>query len=225
MGKRILTEAQLQARREYNKRYRESHKEIEQARVKRFRETNPDKIKEAKARYRDSHKEQIAEYNRNHYVYHPIVKQTPEEKKAKRIEKYIESFVPKEKICRYCGSPFMTEYRKSKVFCSEDCRSSYEHYLSKLAAKRRHGKITALDRLDSDITLPKLYKRDKGICKICGGLCEWGDKTIVNDTIVVGYTYPSIDHIVPISKGGTHTWDNVQLAHKYCNTIKSDKET
>lgn len=32
MGKRILTEEQLQARREYNKRYRETHKDIERDR-------------------------------------------------------------------------------------------------------------------------------------------------------------------------------------------------
>lgn len=35
--------------------------------------------------------------------------------------------------------------------------------------------------------------------------------------------YPSIDHIIPVSHGGTHTWDNVELAHRYCNGVKSDK--
>jgi 5-methylcytosine-specific restriction endonuclease McrA len=35
--------------------------------------------------------------------------------------------------------------------------------------------------------------------------------------------YPSIDHIVPLAKGGNHTWNNVQLAHHYCNTLKRDK--
>lgn len=40
---------------------------------------------------------------------------------------------------------------------------------------------------------------------------------------VVGKTYPSIDHVFPLSKGGLHSWDNVKLAHHYCNTIKSDK--
>ena len=34
--------------------------------------------------------------------------------------------------------------------------------------------------------------------------------------------YPSIDHTVPVSKGGTHTWDNVQLAHFYCNRVKGN---
>ena len=117
----------------------------------------------------------------------------------------------------------MTEYKKLKALCSEECSQKHAHYQRKLADKRRKGKITALDRLDNDITLPLLFKRDKGVCKICGGLCDWSDIQNDNGVIIAGNNYPSIDHIVPISKGGSHTWNNVQLAHKYCNSIKSDK--
>jgi 5-methylcytosine-specific restriction endonuclease McrA len=28
---------------------------------------------------------------------------------------------------------------------------------------------------------------------------------------------PEIDHLVPVSAGGSHTWDNVALAHRRCN--------
>lgn len=35
-----------------------------------------------------------------------------------------------------------------------------------------------------------------------------------------GDNYPSVDHIVPLAKGGLHSWDNVQLAHFKCNTLK-----
>ncbi|MBR3157271.1 HNH endonuclease [Candidatus Saccharibacteria bacterium] len=33
----------------------------------------------------------------------------------------------------------------------------------------------------------------------------------------------TVDHIVPKSKGGRHTIDNCQLAHKSCNSLKNDK--
>jgi len=33
---------------------------------------------------------------------------------------------------------------------------------------------------------------------------------------------PTIDHVIPLSKGGTHEPANVQLAHYYCNSIKAD---
>jgi 5-methylcytosine-specific restriction endonuclease McrA len=32
-----------------------------------------------------------------------------------------------------------------------------------------------------------------------------------------------MDHIVPISKGGTHTLDNVQMAHRFCNLSKGNR--
>jgi len=32
----------------------------------------------------------------------------------------------------------------------------------------------------------------------------------------------TIEHILPISKGGTHTWDNVAPAHYRCNLAKGD---
>ena len=74
---------------------------------------------------------------------------------------------------------------------------------------------------DSDVTLKKLIHRDKGICQICGKPIDCYD---VSEHCVGPY-YPSIDHIIPLSKGGNHTWDNVQLAHMICNAKKCDSIT
>ncbi|MFJ9212987.1 HNH endonuclease [Streptomyces sp. NPDC102264] len=35
---------------------------------------------------------------------------------------------------------------------------------------------------------------------------------------------PSIDHVIPLARGGTHEPANVQCAHWLCNAIKSDRE-
>lgn len=35
---------------------------------------------------------------------------------------------------------------------------------------------------------------------------------------------PTVDHIIPVSQNGHPTdLDNLQLAHRYCNRMKSDK--
>lgn len=73
---------------------------------------------------------------------------------------------------------------------------------------------------DSKITLKKLIKRDGLQCAICGGVCDWNDHSWSEYS---GPTYPSIDHIIPMAKGGGHTWDNVQVAHMICNSRKGDK--
>lgn len=74
-------------------------------------------------------------------------------------------------------------------------------------------------KIDKTITIERLRARDGDICQICG--------LPVDDTdISNGHArsmYPTLDHIIPLSKGGSHTWDNVQLAHMRCNAGKCNR--
>lgn len=84
--------------------------------------------------------------------------------------------------------------------------------------RRRASRYGCL-AFDETITLKALIKRDAGICQICGE--PTNDDDIVNGRI--GRMYPTLDHIIPLSKGGSHTWDNVQLAHMHCNAGKCNR--
>ena len=129
------------------------------------------------------------------------LKQGIKELKAriKKIERYRE--------CKWCGKVFRSE--RGNSFCSTECRRKSENRSHDRRLKR-NGKM------DYSINLHKLYKRDKGICKLCG-------KPVFYVDDIQSDEYPSIDHIIPISKGGLHQWDNVQLAHRGCNTEKGDE--
>ena len=62
----------------------------------------------------------------------------------------------------------------------------------------------------------RVYERDGWRCGICGGK--------VNKRL--GYPHPrsaSLDHIVPMRKGGEHVYANVQCAHLICNQSKRDR--
>lgn len=72
---------------------------------------------------------------------------------------------------------------------------------------------------DDEITIESVFDRDKGICKICGKPVDWNSKNEKGHPLRL---YPTIDHIVPFSKGGEHIWENVQLAHLGCNAKKKD---
>jgi 5-methylcytosine-specific restriction endonuclease McrA len=50
-----------------------------------------------------------------------------------------------------------------------------------------------------------VFARDGHRCQYCGGAAE------------------SIDHVVPRSRGGGHTWDNVVAACRPCNVRKRDR--
>jgi len=78
-------------------------------------------------------------------------------------------------------------------------------------AKLRRQIVKAGDKIKYE----DLLVRDGPLCQICGGYMDW-DGGRSRDAV-------SLDHIIPLSKGGTHTMDNVRLAHMSCNSKKSDK--
>lgn len=140
------------------------------------------------------------------------------QKEAKKIKRFWEQSFEQTAVsfCPVCNSVF---YGKRK-YCSDECRKRAVNSTHK---DKRIRKLR--DRqIDKDITLKALFDRDKGKCWICGDICDFEDFTRNEDgKFIVGANYPSIDHVFPLSKGGLHSWDNVKLAHHYCNTLKSNK--
>lgn len=84
---------------------------------------------------------------------------------------------------------------------------------------RRRAIHYGCEYYDDSITLDAVITMYDGICQICKNPVDISD--IKNGHI--GRNYPTVDHIIPLSKGGTHTWDNVQLAHMACNAGKCDR--
>lgn len=144
-----------------------------------------------------------------------MIKEKEREEKRKEEEK--RKILEGTKKCIVCEQEFYNIQPNAKT-CGEECRRKLKNKKRKLYDKKKMKKAVIVDK---NITLRKLYIRDKGVCHICGGLCNYEDYNN-NDAFIVGKDYPSIDHVYPISKGGEHSWDNVRLAHHYCNTIKND---
>lgn len=85
--------------------------------------------------------------------------------------------------------------------------------------RRRANRYGTVSEFDDSITLSAVREKYNDICQICG-------RPVDGNAIKNGHItkmYPTVDHIVPLSKGGTHTWNNVQLAHMACNSGKCDK--
>lgn len=125
------------------------------------------------------------------------------------------------KRCRCCDHVFVSD-KENKIYCSSKCFKKQNHRTKEL---NRRNKVKTNGKIDIDISLEKLIRKDENKCYICDSACDQNDYTLTSDGhYVCGMNYPSIDHVVPINKGGTHTWDNIRLAHHYCNALKSDNE-
>ena len=117
----------------------------------------------------------------------------------------------KQYICVVCGGTFESISAKAKT-CSVQCRRSF----ARIDRNRRYKKIKAAGRFDESVTLKNVYDAYNGVCQICGQLLDFSCSCLADN-------YPSIDHIQPLSKGGAHEWDNVQLLCRRCNYQKGAK--
>lgn len=65
------------------------------------------------------------------------------------------------------------------------------------------------DQFVEDVDATVVFDRDEGICGICG------DPALRDDF--------HVDHIIPLSRGGDHSYANTQVAHPVCNSRKHNK--
>lgn len=128
--------------------------------------------------------------------------------------------------CTDCGNFFA---RSTRVLRPSGKKSIQCDYCNNLINKDSFPQIKYIREItkknyEHGITLKGVAERDNNICWLCGCEVDWNDIEYRGSTRkVVGKSYPSIDHIKPVSKGGTHSWDNVRLAHFGCNARKGNR--
>ena len=132
-------------------------------------------------------------------------------------------YTPKEKQLKYClkcGKSFYGHGRQK--FCSAKCGKAYRG-IGRRYTSSKDERLKDAVAYDKAVNLHTLIKRDNNVCQICGGECDLYDYEVTSSgAMMCGDTYPTIDHIKPCALGGSHTWDNVQLACLKCNREKSD---
>jgi 5-methylcytosine-specific restriction endonuclease McrA len=60
-----------------------------------------------------------------------------------------------------------------------------------------------------------VYERDDWTCLLCS-------RPVDRSADPQSDWYPSLDHILPQSKGGKHTLENLRAAHRWCNSVRGD---
>lgn len=125
----------------------------------------------------------------------------------------------KPRICKWCGNKFIPEYGcKKRAYCSVECTdkafSDAKHARKRLRKKKETINLSAGVWIQP-ISLRRLWLRDGGVCQICKKKVDW--KLERNAARGSDPMCASRDHIIPVSCGGKHTWENVRLAHNKCN--------
>ena len=144
---------------------------------------------------------------------------------AKQRDEEVNHWLDAEHVCRECGEVFTLRQRResnpwdfsdSPTFCCGGCRKRFHNRNARHRRRERsmHG---------NGVSLAQLIDRDKGICYLCGKPVDREDYSFTGDGwFVTGPNYPSVDHVVPLARGGINDMSNARLAHCRCNSLKSD---
>lgn len=104
------------------------------------------------------------------------------------------------KKCITCNKEFKCYKHSGQINCSKKC--------SEIDRKRKIA-MQPFKRGYSNIPNYRIFERDTFTCIYCG-------KSSIEDNIKL-----HIDHIYPLSKGGSNNIDNLVTSCKYCNISKN----
>lgn len=115
-------------------------------------------------------------------------------------------------ICDHCQRPFNTVRSQGRYRCPP-CRQLLAREARRSGKRRRARRKRAAGQERYEDRA--IFDRDGWRCQLCGG--RLGGQPVPHPKA------PTIDHIVPIARGGADTPANVQAAHFLCNSRKGDR--
>lgn len=114
--------------------------------------------------------------------------------------------------CIICDASFADTYRRRT--CSEQCGALLDAELRREAKDRRRARMR--NAYVSPVNRRQVFERDAWTCQLC-------HEPVERDKVVPHPKAPTIDHVIPLARGGTHEMANTQCAHFLCNATKSDR--
>lgn len=136
-----------------------------------------------------------------------------ETKALHRIARYVERPKTFRCACLDCGAPIIARrngglHKKKCAACLKQTRSRLRRIAR--AKRRRAIRINGGENIDPI----KVFERDGWRCHMCKRKTPKGLRGSYAPRA------PELDHIVPLSMGGTHTWGNVACSCRQCNQDK-----
>lgn len=127
-----------------------------------------------------------------------------------KYQRYRTEVPPSRFECRECGAYVVSSgVGRRRLFCSNRCACTF--------ADRRTRAERAGAYTDRDYGLIDVGRKWGWMCAICGWEVDQS----------LRFPHPKagqVDHAWPLSRGGEHTLDNLQLAHAQCNTMKNSRQ-
>jgi 5-methylcytosine-specific restriction endonuclease McrA len=174
----------------------EEQKKYNREKQARWRAANPEKVRAKDAKYRNKNRKKISESNRKWNAAHPT--------KLKEAHIKWETNHPED----------AKESRRKWRYANPDKVAGYvwkwqlkNPTNNRERAQKRYALLqgATIGEVDFDF----IWNRDGGICYLCN--------------LPINPTNVHFDHVIPLSRNGSHSSDNLRPTHPRCNLIKHDK--
>lgn len=114
--------------------------------------------------------------------------------------------------CRKCQTWFVSLHLD--VTCSDECKTAHNRDVRKIGKDRRRARKR--DAYRADVYRLKVFEADGYRCHLC--------RRKTDPTAVVPHPRaPTIDHVIPLARDGTHEPSNCRTACYRCNSAKGDR--
>lgn len=177
----------------YMKQWHSEHKEHDEAYAKQYYHTT----------MKPQNKERYAKYREQYKVRQLRAYQKNPEKELEKGRRWKRA--NREHLREYDANRYATktEYMKTK---NKRWRQTNPKRRAENEARRR---ARIRENGYEKVNYAVIAERDGYICHICG--------------LPVSEDALSFDHVIPLAKGGSHTANNIKVAHKRCNFRKKDR--
>ena len=203
-----------------------------------WRAANRDKLRESDRKYKETHREELhvrgREYNRTHQEARRKYREENKEKRREQLQEWRRA--NPEKVRAQTQRQYEANHEKKlevarqyRLKNPEKIRENYRKWYAEHREERaiyqkahikeynRHWHNRRARIKGNGGVLPKgigdvLFEQQGGICYLCGKLLYGRLDDI-----------PSIEHKIPVSRGGSNDSSNIGLAHLSCNRRKSTK--
>jgi 5-methylcytosine-specific restriction endonuclease McrA len=150
--------------------------------------------------YRAEHREERAAYNAAYYA---VYNAAHREEKAAHNAVYNAAHC--EEKAAAAAAYYATHRAELLAYNAAYAKANPDKVRDKEATRRARKADAFIEAIDRQV----VFARDQGTCGIC-------------QTAVAPEGW-HLDHKQPLSKGGQHSYDNVQVSHPVCNLRKGNK--
>ena len=121
------------------------------------------------------------------------------------------------------ANPLIVERHRARQRSIDAESPQRKRYAASNAARDARRRLRERPSVEVEaFTRDQIGDRDGWVCGICREHVDRSIPAWMPGTWVQDRRAASIDHVVPLAKGGQHTRENVQIAHLGCNVDKND---